>query len=171
MRNLSNPSQQCSKCQTRAEEIEKCLDDGLEPTNYFSIFRVSTYLKVEISSLIHAMKVIILGNFSSTTNKSAWEMFSEITYGLDELIEKITVITQNAKINLHLTENSKDVTIIEMNSRTFGRCYSIQLSIEIVNQGISELEFVSRKNIYIYFHHPGQFLQQSRSKIYTFEGK
>ena len=27
-----NPSQQHSKCQTRGEEIEKCLDGGLEPT-------------------------------------------------------------------------------------------------------------------------------------------
>ena len=27
-----------SKRQTRGEEIEKCLDEGLEPTYYFSIF-------------------------------------------------------------------------------------------------------------------------------------
>ena len=34
-----NPSRQYSKRQTRGEEIEKCLDEGLEPTYYFSIFR------------------------------------------------------------------------------------------------------------------------------------
>ena len=39
IRNLLNPSQQYSKCQTRGEEIEKCLDEGLEQTYYFSIFR------------------------------------------------------------------------------------------------------------------------------------
>ena len=33
-----NPSRQYSKCQTRGEAIEKCLDEGLEPTYYFSIF-------------------------------------------------------------------------------------------------------------------------------------
>ena len=33
-----NPSRQYSKRQTRGEEIEKCLDGGLEPTYYFSIF-------------------------------------------------------------------------------------------------------------------------------------
>ena len=33
-----NPSQQYSKRQNRGEEIEKCLDESLEPTYYFSIF-------------------------------------------------------------------------------------------------------------------------------------
>ena len=32
------PSRQYSKRQTRGEEIEKCLDGGLEPSYYFSIF-------------------------------------------------------------------------------------------------------------------------------------
>ena len=35
MRNLSNPPQQSSKCQNRAEEIEKCLNDGFETTLSF----------------------------------------------------------------------------------------------------------------------------------------
>ena len=37
-----NPSRQCSKRQTRGESIEKCLDEGLEPTYYLSIFRIHT---------------------------------------------------------------------------------------------------------------------------------
>ena len=97
-------------------------------------------------------------------------MFSEVTYGLDELLEKTTVITENSKVVLDLTETSKDVTLVEMNSKTFGRCYSIQLSNDIVKQGISELEFIAKMNTYVYFHHPGQFLQQSKSKLYTFKG-
>ena len=36
---LPNPSRPYSKRQTRGEEIEKCLDGGLEPTYHFSIFR------------------------------------------------------------------------------------------------------------------------------------
>ena len=39
LRNLPDPSWQYSKCQTRGEEIEKCLDGGLEPTYHFSIFK------------------------------------------------------------------------------------------------------------------------------------
>ena len=35
-----NPSRQYSKHQTRGEEIEKCLDEGLEPTYYLSIFNL-----------------------------------------------------------------------------------------------------------------------------------
>ena len=35
-----NPSRQYSKRQTRGEEIEKCLDEGLEPTYHFSIFNL-----------------------------------------------------------------------------------------------------------------------------------
>ena len=114
---------------------------------------------------------MFLGNFSSTTNQSSWEVFSEVTYGLNELLEKTTaVITENSKVVLDLTENSKDVTLVEMNSKTFGRCYSFGLSNDIVNQGISELEFVAKMNTYVYFHHPGQFLQQSKSKLYTVKG-
>ena len=37
---IPNPSRQYSKRQTRGEEIEKCLDEGLEPTYYFSIFNI-----------------------------------------------------------------------------------------------------------------------------------
>ena len=39
MQNLSNPPWQYSKRQTRDEEIEKCLDEGLEPIYHFSIFK------------------------------------------------------------------------------------------------------------------------------------
>jgi len=38
MCNLANPPQQYSKRQTRAEEIEKCPDEGLEPNHHSSIF-------------------------------------------------------------------------------------------------------------------------------------
>ena len=44
MRNLPNPPWQYNKRQTRVEEIEKCLDEGLEPTYHFSIFNLSTSL-------------------------------------------------------------------------------------------------------------------------------
>ena len=40
---LPNTSRQYSKRQTRGEEIEKCLDEGLEPTYYFSIFTLEDF--------------------------------------------------------------------------------------------------------------------------------
>ena len=41
MGNLPNPPRQYSKRQTRVDEIEKCLDEGLEPTYHFSIFKAA----------------------------------------------------------------------------------------------------------------------------------
>ena len=38
MQNLPNHPRQYSKCQIRVGGIEKCLDEGLEPTYHFSIF-------------------------------------------------------------------------------------------------------------------------------------
>ena len=38
MRNVPNSPQQYSKCQIRGEEIEKCLDEGFEPTYNLSTF-------------------------------------------------------------------------------------------------------------------------------------
>ena len=40
MHNLPNSPRQYNKHQTRVEEIEKCLDEGLEPTYCFSIFKM-----------------------------------------------------------------------------------------------------------------------------------
>ena len=96
-------------------------------------------------------------------------MFYEITYGLEELLEKVIVKTETSKIILDLTEKSKDITHVEMHSRVFGRCHSIQLSNDIVYQGISHIEFAAKMNTYVYFHHPGQ-LWHSKSKLYTLTG-
>ena len=38
MRHVPNAPWQYSKHQTRAEEVERCLDEGLKPTYHFSIF-------------------------------------------------------------------------------------------------------------------------------------
>ena len=58
---------------------------------------------------------------------TAWQVFSEVTYGLDELLEKVNVITENDRVTIDLTENSKDALITVMHGQTFGKCYSIHL--------------------------------------------
>ena len=51
-----NPPQHYSKCLTRADQIGKCLDEGLEPTYYLSIFanahnrRIYPYIHFEKKS-------------------------------------------------------------------------------------------------------------------------
>ena len=46
-KNLLNPPWKYSKHQTRAEKIQKCLDEGIEATYYFSVFRI-TWKKIGI---------------------------------------------------------------------------------------------------------------------------
>ena len=49
MPNLPNTHQQYSKRQTRADQVEKCLDEGLEPTYYLSIFNLCLNLSTNKS--------------------------------------------------------------------------------------------------------------------------
>ena len=108
------------------------------------------------------------------TNRSTKQVFNDITYKLDELLEYIIVHTDNVsnpEISIDLKENDKDGKIDTMNAKTFGRCYSIQLGKQIVAQGVYRIEFLSSMNLYIYFHHPGQFLSvDTKSKLYTLKG-
>ena len=93
------------------------------------------------------------GIFSSKLiNKSPDELFDEITYGLTEIIDEIEVITEDfAKIAIDF---KKDAAVFNMHHKWFGKCYSIELASHIIKQGISQIEFTSKLNTYIYFHHP-----------------
>ena len=93
------------------------------------------------------------GIFSSKLIKnSPEELFDEITYGLTEIIDEIEVITEDfVKIAIDL---KKDAAVFNMPHEWFGKCYSIELASHIVKQGISQIEFTSKLNTYIYFHHP-----------------
>ena len=115
------------------------------------------------------MDVSILGNFSSMTTKSPRKVFIEITHELNEILEEVIVQTASIpKFHIDLSKSSNDITVDVMHARKFGRCYSIQIANEIVNQGISEIEFLSKMNTYIYFHHPGQWLSSDqKAKLYT----
>ena len=48
----SKPPWKYSKCQTRAEDIEKCLDEGLDPTYYSSIAKPF----IKLATCIHKSK-------------------------------------------------------------------------------------------------------------------
>ena len=107
-------------------------------------------------------------------NRPPKQVFNDITYELDELLEHIIVHTGNEskpEVSIDLKEKSKDGKIDIMNTKTFGRCYSIQLGKKVVAQGVHRIEFLSSMNLYIYFHHPGQFLSiDTKSKLYALKG-
>ena len=116
----------------------------------------------------------LTGNFTVNTTGTPKQVFIDITYELHELLEYIIVHTDNFSnhdISIDLKEKNKNVKIDIMNSKTYGRCYSIQLGEKIVGQGVHAIDFSSSMNLYIYFHHPGQFLSiDTKSKLYTLKG-
>ena len=108
------------------------------------------------------------------TNGYPKQVFIDITYELHELLEYIIVHTDNFSnhdVSIDLKEKQKDVKIDIMHSKTYGRCYSIQLGKKIVGQGVHAIDFLSSINLYVYFHHPGQFLSiDTKSKLFTLKG-
>ena len=117
----------------------------------------------------------LTGNFTVNTNESPKQVFIDITYELHELLEYIIVHTDNFSnhdVSIDLKEKSNIVKIDTMPIKTFGRCYAIQLGKEIVSQGVHAIDFLSNMNLYVYFHHPGQFLSiDTKSKLYTLKGR
>ena len=108
------------------------------------------------------------------TKESAKQVFVDITYELHELLEYIIVHTDNfsnLEVSLNLKEESKDAKVDVIYYKTFGRCYSIQIGKKIIAQGVHKIEFLSTMNVYIYFHHPGQFHSRSKSKLFTLKGR
>ena len=66
------PSRQYSKRQTRGEEIEKCLDGGLEPTYYFSIFRSNN--STLISQEVHIK--LCIETLATTIESIFWHIYA-----------------------------------------------------------------------------------------------
>ena len=115
------------------------------------------------------------GNFTVNANRPPKLLHNDITYELHELLEYIIVHTKNVsnpEISIDLKEISKYGKLDIMPAKIFGRCYSIQLGKKIVAQGVYQIDFLSNMNLYIYFHHPGQFLSiDTKSKAYTLKGR
>ena len=49
---------------------------------------------------------------------------------------------------------------------SFGRCFSVQLKPKVTVMGVTKVEFRAKLNIYIYLHHPGQYMDvDSKTKV------
>ena len=49
---------------------------------------------------------------------------------------------------------------------TFGKCYSMEIDKNVTKRGVMDITFISRMDIYIYFHHPRQYLDiDSTTKV------
>ena len=99
-------------------------------------------------------------------------VFENITYRANELFSEIvvnTLSTDEPKIEIDVSERNlyEMVNIDTKYSATFGRCYSIQLSEKIIRHGIISVAFKTKRDVYVYFGHPGQFMHvNTKAKVF-----
>ena len=92
-----------------------------------------------------------------------------MSHNLSYLIKFIEISTADSarpKIKVPIRKKSEEATLVTKYDNTFGRCYSLQLDRSVTALGITKIEFSTRLNIYIYLHHPGQYMDvDSKSKV------
>ena len=105
------------------------------------------------------------------TPQNAKELFHNITYDLDEIIEKIEISTMSlneSKVNVSPTReiDRKYATFTTQYTDTYGRCYTMNATKAVLSLGITKVTFVTRLGVYVFLDHPGQHLHvNSRSKV------
>ena len=105
------------------------------------------------------------------TPKNAKEFFYNITYALDEVIEKIEISTMSlneSKIKLYPGKHL-DITYATFTTQytdTYGRCYTMNATEKVLSLGITKVTVVTLMGVYVFLDHPGQHLHvNSRSKV------
>ena len=59
-----------------------------------------------------------------------------------------------------------DANYVTKYDQTFGKCFSIEINPNVTKMGVTKIEFYAKLNIYIYLHHPGQYMDvDSKSKV------
>ena len=108
-----------------------------------------------------------LGNYPDFSN--SYQAFESVSHNLSYLIKSIkisTADTTRSKVKVPIRKKSEEATLVTKYDSTFGRCYSLQLDRSVTALGITKIEFSTRLNIYIYLHHPGQYMDvDSKSKV------
>ena len=116
------------------------------------------------------------GHFYPTINqpdKGPREIFYEVSYEVDEILNGIRIETLDKKspyidIDFSKTNFDQHITITSKFKDTFGRCYSIIPKQGIQNLGVVGILFEAKMDIYVYFSHPGQFLNPNgQQKVKT----
>ena len=116
------------------------------------------------------------GQYSPSINKTNVDLrsiFEEITYDARELLYRIKFfVNDNVEykfvIDFEKTETLPHLHITTKYWPNFGRCYGVRPKDHIVKKGIARISITARKDIYIYFGHPGQFLYSTRIKVHVY---
>ena len=108
------------------------------------------------------------------TLTNAKEFFHNITYDLEEIIEKVEISTMSlheSKIKIEPAEEfgKKYATFTTQYTDTYGRCYTMKATEKVLALGITKVTFVTLMGVYVFLDHPGQHLHvNSRSKVHFY---
>ena len=105
------------------------------------------------------------------TSMSLRELFEAITFDASELLFRMDFYTNdNDKykfgVDFAAGNMEKDVDITPKYWPSFGRCYGIRPKDHIIKLGVNHVDIVARMDIYIYFWHPGQFMYNTKTKVF-----
>ena len=111
---------------------------------------------------------------SKNTNKSISlrDIFHSISYEVEDILFSVTIFTLDRKNSMFTVNfdgsNTYDNEIVEVGTKywnSYGRCYSIRPSNQIIQLGVKIMDFVARMNIYVYFGYPGQYMYNTKVKV------
>ena len=96
---------------------------------------------------------------SNGSEKDSREIFEEATYDLSELVKRITVYQGWKRVDIGVQND--DPTNYEWKPKIhvlFGRCYSLEMRPNLTRFGLNEMIVESKAGLFVFIHHPGQFL-------------
>ena len=104
-------------------------------------------------------------------SQAAREFYHNITYDIDEVIEKIKIstmslITPKVVINKFKSFKQEYVEFYTQYEDTYGRCYTLNATEALLSLRLKYVTFITRMGVYVFIEHPGQHLHgNSRSKV------
>lgn len=108
---------------------------------------------------------------NNAENMDLRSIFNSVTYDIDEILFRADIFTSSKqKTHFYIEFDGPNFTEhIDITTKywpTFGRCYSMHPKDHVLRLGVRKLDIVARIDIYIYFGHPGQFLNpNTKSKV------
>ena len=110
---------------------------------------------------------------NKTSHKGLNEIFDDITFDIEELLQSIKISTLDrtySKFEINFKKSNVSVTDIVITTKywdTFGRCFGFRPSDHVHRLGVTKVDLIARRDIYIYFGHPGQFMYNTKTKVRT----
>ena len=105
------------------------------------------------------------------SSATARQFYHNITYEIDEVIEKIKISTMSLitpKVEIKKFDNFKQkyVEFYTQYEDTYGRCYTLNATQALLDLRLKYVTFITRMGVYVFIEHPGQHLHgNSRSKV------